>query len=154
QGCSPEDARGRRAATRPRGDGPCRSRDARVGRRYALSRLAPGGVAAHGLGRAAADPARVRLLGAPVAGCCRTSRVALLGLSIPALLGGGGSGDGGWTMFPAPVVMKDPRLDFSRFVTPEHRTTDVQVFYAATRAPAPDGYPERYARTPGDAVRL
>src|SRR5215813_39650 len=68
-----------------------------------------------------------------------------------------GCGDGGerrWTMFPAPILMKDPRLDFTRFVAPEHRTTDVQVFYATTRAPAPEGYPERYSRKPGDAARL
>jgi esterase/lipase superfamily enzyme len=75
-------------------------------------------------------------------------------LSVAALLIGCGDGDRSWTMFPAPVVMKDPRLDFTRFVAPEHRTTDVQVFYATTRAPAPDGYPERYSRKPGDAVRL
>ena len=57
-------------------------------------------------------------------------------------------------MFPAPILVKDPRLDFTRFVAPEHRTTDVRVFYATTRAPAPDGYPERYTRKRGDAVRL
>src|SRR5262249_27687075 len=57
-------------------------------------------------------------------------------------------------MFPAPIVVKDPRLDFTRFVAPEHRTTNVRVFYATTRAPAPDGYPERYSRKPGDTVRL
>jgi len=56
-------------------------------------------------------------------------------VSVAALLVGCGDGDRSWTMFPAPVVMKDPRLDFSRFVAPEHRTTDVQVFYATTRAP-------------------
>ena len=96
----------------------------------------------------------MRALDAPLAGCCRTSRVAVFVLSVAALLVGCGDGDRGWTMFPAPVVMKDPRLDFSRFVAPEHRTTDVQVFYATTRGPAPDGYPERYSRKPGDAVRL
>ena len=86
----------------------------------------------------------------PPAGCFRTSRVALFVLFIAALLGGCGDGDRSWTMFPAPIVVKDPRLDFTRFVAPEHRTTDVQVFYATTRAPAPEGYPERYARKPGD----
>src|SRR5262249_29572434 len=87
-------------------------------------------------------------------GCFRTSRVALFVLFIAALLGGCGDGDRSWTMFPAPIVVKDPRLDFTRFVAPEHRTTNVRVFYATTRAPAPDGYPERYSRKPGDTVRL
>lgn len=57
-------------------------------------------------------------------------------------------------MFPAPLVVKDPRLDFSRLVAPEHRDTDVRVFYATTRAPAPADHPERYTRHAGDAVRL
>ena len=88
----------------------------------------------------------MRALGAPLAGCCRTSRVAVFVLSVVALLVGCGDGDRSWTMFPAPIIVKDPRLDFTRFVAPEHRTTDVQVFYATARAPAPDGYRERYSR--------
>src|SRR5262245_48188660 len=74
-------------------------------------------------------------------------------LALVALIGCG-DGDRRWTMFPAPILMKDARLDFTRFVTPERRTTDVGVFYATPRAPAPDGYPERYTREAGDAVRL
>ena len=37
---------------------------------------------------------------------------------------------------PAPIIMKDPRLDFARRVSPEDRDTDVRVLYATTRAPA------------------
>jgi esterase/lipase superfamily enzyme len=59
-----------------------------------------------------------------------------------------------WTMFPAPIVVQDPRLDFTHFVAPEHRDTDVSVFYATTRAPAPENYPERYTRSQGDGARL
>ena len=55
---------------------------------------------------------------------------------------------------PAPVIVKDERLDFSRRVAPEDRDADVRVLYATTRAPAPDGARERYARSPGDRVRL
>src|SRR5262249_50091441 len=91
---------------------------------------------------------------APLPGYVRTSRVAVFVLFVAALLVGCGDGDRSWTMFPAPILVKDPRLDFTRFVAPEHRTTDVQVFYATTRAPAPDGYPERYTRKLGGAVRL
>jgi len=57
-------------------------------------------------------------------------------------------------MIPAPIIMKDPRLDFTRFVTPENRTTSVSVLYATTRAQAPADAPQRYTRRPGDAVRL
>lgn len=76
-----------------------------------------------------------------------------LGGLVGLLLGCDG-GERGWTMFPAPVVVKDPRLDFTRFVAPEHRDTDVRVLYATTRSPAPEGFPERYSRDGGDAVRL
>jgi esterase/lipase superfamily enzyme len=58
------------------------------------------------------------------------------------------------TMFPAPILMKDPRLDFTRGVAPVNRNTDVRVLYATTRAPAPEGDPERYSRRPDDVVRL
>ena len=79
------------------------------------------------------------MLAASLPGYVPTSRVAVFILSVAALLVGCGDGDRSWTMFPAPVVMKDPRLDFTRFVAPEHRTTDVQVFYATTRAPCVGG---------------
>src|SRR5215469_1986896 len=58
------------------------------------------------------------------------------------------------TMFPAPIVMQDERLDFSRTVLPEHRGTEVSVLFATRRAPAPPEAPERYARGAGDAVRV
>ena len=58
------------------------------------------------------------------------------------------------TMIPSPIVMQDERLDFSRVVLPEQRTTKVNVLFATTRAPAPPDAPERYTRRPGDAVRL
>src|SRR5262245_52834519 len=81
------------------------------------------------------------------------SRAAVFVLSFAALFLGCG-GDRSWTMFPAPILLKDPRLDFTRLVAPEHRDTDVRVFFATPRAPAPEWYPERYSRERGDAVRL
>jgi esterase/lipase superfamily enzyme len=81
------------------------------------------------------------------------TRVAALAL-VALLCGCGDDRDRRWTLFPAPILMKDPRLDFTRLVAPEHRDPDVRVFYATTRAPAPEGYPERYSRSRGDAVRL
>jgi esterase/lipase superfamily enzyme len=70
------------------------------------------------------------------------------------LLACGRDGERSFTMFPAPIVVKDARLDFARFVEPERREADVDVFYATTRAPAPEGHPERYGRRRGDAMRL
>jgi esterase/lipase superfamily enzyme len=58
------------------------------------------------------------------------------------------------TLFPAPIVWQDERLDLTRRVAPEHRDSDVRVLYATSRAPAPEGHPERYGRQPGDAVLL
>jgi esterase/lipase superfamily enzyme len=57
-------------------------------------------------------------------------------------------------MFPTPIVMQDERLDFSQTLPPERRETEVSVLFATTRAPAPPDAPERYARGPGDAVRV
>src|SRR5262245_28531492 len=57
------------------------------------------------------------------------------------------------TMIPSPILMQDERLDFSRVVLPEERTTEVSVLFATTRAPAPPDAPERYTSRPGDAVR-
>jgi esterase/lipase superfamily enzyme len=57
------------------------------------------------------------------------------------------------TMVPSPIVMQDERLDFSRVVLPENRTTEVNVLFATTRAPAPPDASERYTSRPGDAVR-
>jgi esterase/lipase superfamily enzyme len=58
------------------------------------------------------------------------------------------------TMVPSPIVMQDPRLDFSRDVPPESRDTAVNVLFATTRAPAPPEAPERYTARAGEAVRL
>src|SRR5215510_8276157 len=63
------------------------------------------------------------------------------------------SGSAVRTMIPSPIVMQDERLDFSRVVLPEERTTEVSVLFATTRAPAPPDAPERYTSRPGDAVR-
>src|SRR5262247_185957 len=57
-------------------------------------------------------------------------------------------------MVPTPIVMQDPRLDFSRIVAPDRRVTEVSVFFATTRAPAPPEAPERYTSRAGDAARL
>src|SRR5262245_46680542 len=80
-------------------------------------------------------------------------RVALL-LALAALMGGCSSDPPGWTMFPAPIIMQDSRLDFTRFVAPQNHRTDMDVLYATTRAPAPAGAAERYLRRPGDQVLL
>ena len=66
----------------------------------------------------------------------------------------GGDDDVAWTMMPAPIIMQDPRFDFTRLVAPENRDTDVSVLYATRRAPAPEGARERYLRSAGDSVRL
>jgi esterase/lipase superfamily enzyme len=80
-------------------------------------------------------------------------QVAVLAL-VTLLLGCRDDGERSWTMFPAPIVVKDARLDFTRVVAPERRDADVDVFYATTRAPAREGYPERYSQSRGDAVRF
>src|SRR5215468_4505559 len=58
------------------------------------------------------------------------------------------------TMIPSPILMQDERLDLSRVVLPESRTTEVSVLFATTRAPASPDAPERYTSRPGDAVRV
>src|SRR6516225_8048950 len=58
------------------------------------------------------------------------------------------------TMPPSPAVMQDARLDFSRPVPPEERTTEVSVLFATTREPAPPDTPDHFTRRPGDSVRL
>ena len=55
---------------------------------------------------------------------------------------------------PAPIIMRDPRFDFTRLVAPEDRDTDVRVLFATNRAPAPAGTPGHFLRQPGDSVRL
>jgi len=58
------------------------------------------------------------------------------------------------TMVPSPILMQDKRLDFSRPVLPERRTTEVSVLFATTRAPAPPDAPERFTRRAGDQVHM
>jgi len=58
------------------------------------------------------------------------------------------------TMPPSPIVMQDARLDFSRQVPPEERTTEMSVLFATTREPAPPDAPEHFTRRTGDSVRL
>ena len=83
------------------------------------------------------------------------SRAAVfLGGVLAGLLLGCDSGEVPRTMMPAPIIMKDPRLDFTRRVAPKDRDRDVRVLYATARAPAPEGARERYLRSQGDAVRL
>src|SRR5262245_35077450 len=80
--------------------------------------------------------------------------VVLSVLAAAGVLAGCDSGDVARPMMPAPIVMKDPRLDFTRLVAPENRTTDVRVLYATTRAPAAAGAPEHYLQAQSSAVRL
>src|SRR5258705_7845924 len=80
-------------------------------------------------------------------------RVALL-LALVTLIDGCRSAEPRWTMFPAPIVMQDPRLDFTRFVAPENHTTVMEALYATSRAHAPHDATERYLGRPGDQIRL
>jgi len=80
-------------------------------------------------------------------------RVALL-LALVTLIDGCRSVEPRWAMFPAPIVMQDPRLDFTRFVAPENHTTVMEVLFATARAPAPPNATERYLGRPGDLIRL
>jgi esterase/lipase superfamily enzyme len=80
-------------------------------------------------------------------------RTALAGLALGAL-SAACSQSVVRTMFPTPIVMQDERLDFSRTVLPEQRSTEVSVLFATTRAPAPLEAPERYATAAGDGVRV
>ena len=57
-------------------------------------------------------------------------------------------------MVPSPILMQDKRLDFSRPVLPQERTTEVSVLFATTRAPAPADAPERFTRRAGDQVHM
>jgi esterase/lipase superfamily enzyme len=84
----------------------------------------------------------------------RMSRGVAVAALVLAALSGSCSQNVVRTMIPSPIVMQDERLDFSRGVPPERRSTEVSVVFATTRAPAPPEAPERYARGAGDAVRL
>lgn len=78
---------------------------------------------------------------------------ALLAL-VAVFLGCGNREDRRLTLFPAPVLWLDPRLDLTRRVPPGRRDTYVQVMYATTRAPVPAGDTGHYSRNAGDVVRL
>jgi esterase/lipase superfamily enzyme len=78
--------------------------------------------------------------------------VAVAALALTAL-SASCSGNVVRTMIPSPIVMQDDRLDFSRVVLPEGRTTEVSVLFVTTRAPSPPDAPERYTSRSGDAVR-
>jgi esterase/lipase superfamily enzyme len=75
-------------------------------------------------------------------------------LALTGLLAGCDATEVSRPMMPAPIIMRDPRLDFTRLVAPEHRDTDVRVLYATPRAPAPSGDDRRYLHSSGDKVRL
>jgi len=59
-----------------------------------------------------------------------------------------------WTLFPAPVIWQDPRLDLARRVPQDKRDRDVRVLYATTRAPVRAGDAGHYSRLSGGVVRL
>src|SRR5512139_2281558 len=80
---------------------------------------------------------------------------ALPAVALVALLAGCDSGDVARPMMPAPIIMKDARLDFTRRVAPEDRASNVlPVLFATPRVPAPEGAPEPYLARAGSAVRL
>lgn len=79
-------------------------------------------------------------------------RVALLLIFLVA--GCDTRSDRSWIMMPAPIIMRDPRFDFTRLVAPENRNTSVRVLYATSRAPAPPGTRGHYLQSRGDTARL
>jgi hypothetical protein len=84
----------------------------------------------------------------------RVSRLAAVAALALAAISASCSGNVVRTMVPSPIVVQDERLDFSRLVLPESRTTEVSVLFATTRAPTPPDAPERYTSRAGDAVRV
>lgn len=78
----------------------------------------------------------------------------VLALVLAGALAGCDSPDVARPMMPAPIIMKDPRLDFTKLVTPENRNTDVRVLYATSRTPAPPGDSRNFLQSRGSAVRL
>jgi hypothetical protein len=89
----------------------------------------------------------------PLKGLRRNIAMALL-ILVPVFQGCENGAEPRWTLFPAPVIWKDPGLDLTRRVPPDKRDTDVRVLYATTRAPVREGDPGHYSRSPGDVVRL
>lgn len=85
----------------------------------------------------------------------RIRAAVLPGLALIGLLGGCASDEVALSMMPAPIIMQDARLDFTRHVAPEDRKSNVvPVLFATTRAPAPDGAPEHFLAGGGPTVRL
>ena len=80
--------------------------------------------------------------------------VVLCILAAAGLLAACSAADVARPMMPAPIIMKDQRLDFTRLVAPENRTTDVRVLYATTRTPAAEGVPQHYLQSRASVVRL
>ena len=78
----------------------------------------------------------------------------VLALVLAGALAGCDSPDVARPMMPAPIIMKDPRLDFTKLVTPENRNTDVRVLYATSRTPALAGDSRNFLQSRGSAVRL
>ena len=60
----------------------------------------------------------------------------------------------GEVMIPAPILVQDERLDVTRAIAQQDRSTSVEVLYATNRAPAPAGDPAHYESRPGDGARL
>jgi esterase/lipase superfamily enzyme len=89
----------------------------------------------------------------PRARCSRIMRVSVL-LVLAVLVAGCDSSDVARPMMPAPIIMKDPRLDFTRLVAPENRNTDVRVLYATSRTPSPAGDSRNYLQSRASTVRL
>jgi len=80
---------------------------------------------------------------------------ALPALALVALLAGCDSGEVARPMMPAPIIMKDARIDFTRHVALEDRASNVlPVLFATPRAPAPEGAPEHFLVRAGSTVRL
>ena len=83
-----------------------------------------------------------------------TGTALVLALVLAGALAGCDSPDVARPMMPAPIIMKDPRLDFTKLVTPENRNTDVRVLYATSRTPALAGDSRNFLQSRGSAVRL
>jgi esterase/lipase superfamily enzyme len=80
---------------------------------------------------------------------------ALPALALVTLLAACDSGEVARPMMPAPIIMKDVRLDFTRRVAPEDRqTNNVPVLFATPRAPAPEEAPKPFLTRAESAVRL
>ncbi len=93
--------------------------------------------------------------GTPAHGRSQRPACLLPTLLFLGLLAGCDSAEVARPMMPAPIIMKDARLDFTRRVAPEDRQTNtVRVLYATPRVPAPAGAPERYLARADSAVRL